>query len=80
MNWHNIADITATQPARRATMPIPTTEYIFNSARDQISHLVVELTFADFGNSVTICGIEATSADMFPEYDLCTDCTGKDTD
>lgn len=58
---------------------LTTTEYVFNSVRDRVSHLVVELTFADFGDAVTVCGIHATSADYFPNYDLCAECTSSDS-
>jgi hypothetical protein len=59
---------------------LATTEFVFNSAREQVSHLVVELTYSDFGNTVTVCGIEASGADLFPNYNLCLVCTGKASD
>lgn len=54
---------------------IPTTEYVFNSTSERLSHMVVELTFADFGDATTLCGIVVTTADLLPEYDLCPICT-----
>ena len=57
---------------------LATTEYVYNSASEQLSHLVVEDTFSDFGDAATLCGMVVTSADMFPNYDLCPECVGKD--
>ena len=73
MSWMTVvAELT---DPRRA--PLPTTEYVFNSTVDRISHLVVEDTFATIGDAATVCGIVATSADLFPNpgYDMCTVCT-----
>lgn len=76
MIWLNtVAELTDPRPARAA---LPITEYVFNDTTRNVSHLVVELTFGDFGDSATTCGVIATSADIFANYDLCADCTGKD--
>ena len=76
MNWLNtVAELTDPRPARAA---LPTTEYVYNDIRNGVSHLVVEDTFAMFGDAATICGLVVNSADLFPNYDMCEDCAGKD--
>lgn len=54
---------------------LATTEYVFNAHRDRLSHLVVEDTFAMFGDAATVCGLVVTGADLFPGYTICDDCT-----
>lgn len=80
MDWLNtVAELTDPRIAV-AEINMATTEYVYNSAAQRLSHLVVEDTFSDYGDAATICGLVVTSADLFPNYDLCAECTERSRD
>lgn len=52
-----------------------TYEAIWNEHHKKVSHLIPVNTFDADEEPATVCGAVARNADLYPEYDICPECT-----
>lgn len=65
--------------ARMAAMMLHTGDFVYNEFGSKLSHIVPQIIEFDAGDdTVTVCGLVVSGADLLPKYDWCPKCVSAD--